>query len=226
MKTSTPIIRHYLTEHALISSLTDTEMKDLESNSKVKTLKKGEFISLTNNNRNTYLILSGRMKIYEMDDEGNSLIKELLKDGDFFGGYHDGNSNLQLECVEAMSCNVVVTAVNSSVIEEILKKNPVFSSGYNQVIWKRYKQIEQRYRNLAFLKDTKSRLISLLAEWAKGDGERKGNKIVLETELTHKDIASMICSTRVTITTILNQLRHTGEINYSRGRIEMDVNCI
>lgn len=226
MKIATPIIRHYLAQHPLINSLTDHQMQDLECNSKLKTLKKGEFISLCNTDKNTYLILSGRMKIYEMDNEGNSLIKELLKGGDFFGEHHDDNSNIQLECVEAISDHVVISVVTSTVIQEMLKRNHAFSNGYNQVIWKRYKQIEQRYRNLAFLKDTKSRLISLLAEWAKGEGERKGDKIVLETDLTHKDIAGMICSTRVTVTTILNQLRHTGEINYSRGRIEMDVSCI
>ncbi len=226
MKIATPIIRHYLSQHPLINSLTDFQMQNLEYNSKLKTLKKGEFISLTNHSKNIYLILSGRIKIYEMDEEGNSLIKELLKGGDFFGEQHDGNSNIQLECAESISEQVIISVINSSVIQEMLEKNYAFSNGYNQVIWKRFKQIEQRYRNLAFLKDTKSRLISLLTEWAKGDGERRGDKIVLETYLTHKDMAGMICSTRVTVTTILNQLRDTGEINYSRGRIEMDASYI
>ena len=226
MKTITPIIRHYLAKHSLIHSLTDHQLQDLEYNSKLRTLKKGEFIPLPQSDKNIYLILSGRIKIYEMDEEGNSLIKELLKDGDFFGDYYDGNSFIQLECAEAMSENVVISVVRFSVIKEILKQNHVFSNGFNQVIWKRYKQIEQRYRNLAFLKDTKSRLVSLLTEWAKGDGEKFGDKIVLETDLTHKDIASMICSTRVTVTNILNELRHTGEISYSKGRIEMNANYV
>lgn len=221
MNVATPIISHYLAQHPIINSLTDPQLQELEYNSSLKTLKKGEFISFPQMSRNIYLILSGRIKIYEIEDDGSSFIKELLKEGDFFGETYGTNPPIQVECAEASSNSAVVSIIAYSVFEEISQKNYKFSNGFNQIIWKRYKQIELRYRNLAFLKDTKSRLISLLAEWAKDDSERLDNKIILETDLTHKDIASLICSTRVTVTNIFNELRDAGEINYSKGRIEI-----
>jgi len=226
MNIATPIISHYLAQHPIINSLTDPQLQDLEYNSRLKTLKKGEFFSFPQTSRNIYLILSGRIKIYEIEDDGRSFIKELLKEGQFFGESHGSNPHIQMEYAEAISHCAVVSVIAFSVFEEISQQNYKFSNGFNQIIWKRYKQIEQRYRNLAFLKDTKSRLISLLAEWAKDDGERLGNKIVIETDLTHKDIASLICSTRVTVTNIFNELRDIGEINYSKGRIEMNTGYI
>ena len=68
-------------------------------------------------------------------------------------------------------------------------------------------------------RDVKTRLIVFLKEWTEKDGKIEGNTIILKNYLTHQDIASLICSTRQTVTQLFNELRDKGCIDYSRTEI-------
>jgi CRP-like cAMP-binding protein len=46
-----------------------------------------------------------------------------------------------------------------------------------------------------------------------------GNEIVLENYLTHQDMAALICSTRQTVTELLNSFEHEGLLTYGRKEI-------
>lgn len=224
---TTPIIKHHLAEHPIVSSLTNSQLHALQSNSKLRTLKKGDLIAYEDSGSNIYLILAGRVKIFESGSNGLPFIKEILKDGDFFGEHYRSTHDL-FESAAAISDKVLISSITTPIFKSILKENAEFAHRYNELLIKKHAQIEERYRDLVFLKDTKSRLIRLLVELAKGEDPSGNGAIIVETSLTHQDIASMICSTRVTVTNILNQLREEGEINYSKGRIEIKasyLNC-
>jgi len=82
----------------------------------------------------------------------------------------------------------------------------------------RLKRLENRYANLVF-KDVRSRLISFLKDWATKEGSNNNNEIILKNYLTHQDIASLICSTRQTVTALFNDLKEKGALDYSRSEI-------
>ena len=225
---STPIIKHHLADHPLVSSLTTNQLQEIQNNSKLKTLKKGGQITFHDEGANIYLILSGRVKIFESGGDGYPFIKEILKEGDFFGEHDRCFTHNQIESAAAISEKVLISSITYAVFKSILQQNRQFLLRFNEILWKKHLQIEKRYRDLVFLKDTRSRLTRLLLELAEGSGRHEGDSIIVETNLTHQDIASMICSTRVTVTNILNQLREEGEINYSKGKIEIKssyLNC-
>ncbi len=225
---STPIIKHHLAEHPLVSSLTTNQLQEIQNNSKLKTLKKGEQITFHDAGLTIYLILSGRVKIFESGVDEHPFIKEILKEGDIFGEHDRSIPQNLTESAAAISEKVLISSITYPVFESVLQQNKQFSLRFNELLWKKHQQIEKRYRDLVFLKDTRSRLIRLLLELAEEAGKHEGDSIVFETNLTHQDIASMICSTRVTVTNILNQLREEGEINYSKGKIEIKssyLNC-
>ena len=103
----------------------------------------------------------------------------------------------------------------------MIKRNPRFSLRVTCKLWNRYKKIENRFRSIAYFKDVKTRLINFFRDWALQEEVRSGNSITLKNYLTHKDIACLICSIRVTVTNILNELRQSGNLNYSKGLIEI-----
>ena len=69
-------------------------------------------------------------------------------------------------------------------------------------------------------KDVKSRLIYCFKEWAKKEGKKLGDKVIVKNSLTHNDLANLISTSRQTVTNILNELKEAGAINYNRREIE------
>ncbi|MEP6846802.1 MAG: helix-turn-helix domain-containing protein, partial [Panacibacter sp.] len=68
----------------------------------------------------------------------------------------------------------------------------------------------------------KVRLIRFIRNWARTDGSRMGNKIVLNNYLTHSDIAAVISTSRQSVNVLFNELRDSGLIFYDRKKIELD----
>lgn len=212
----------HLRYNPLFQDLTPPQFDFISENLKYQTYKKGETISHCRGLvRYTYFIISGKIKLCEIDCAGNELIKDVLKENDFFGDLLPTRNHLNFEYVEVISGRVLICKIPSLVINDLIKNNPNFSLKLNTELWEKYKKIENRFKNVAYLKDVKTRLINFFKDWATSEGEQIGSTVKLQNYLTHKDIASLICSTRVTVTNILNQLREAGDINYSKGQIEI-----
>jgi CRP/FNR family cyclic AMP-dependent transcriptional regulator len=54
------------------------------------------------------------------------------------------------------------------------------------------------------------------------DGNRIGDKIVLNNYLTHSDIAGFISTSRQSVNVLLNELRDSGMLFYNRKKIELN----
>lgn len=52
-----------------------------------------------------------------------------------------------------------------------------------------------------------------------GKAKKVGYETLIQTKLTHKDIASLTGTSRQTVTTILNELKEANVINFDRKRI-------
>lgn len=210
----------------LFENLSSKECSMLGENARYTTYQKGQNIRFKEESvGHLYFIVSGKVKLCEIDEDGNELIKEILKENDFFGELAPQSKSFHFEYVEAISSRVLVCKIPIAVIKDVMRSNPNFSFDITSEVWNRYKNIERRFRNVAYLKDVRTRLINFFKEWAVTEGERQGNSVTLKNYLTHKDIASLICSTRVTVTSILNELRTSGNIDYSKGQIVItDIN--
>ena len=82
------------------------------------------------------------------------------------------------------------------------------------------KKMESRHSDLVFC-DAKARLIRFIKNWARTDGSRMGNKIVLNNYLTHSDIAAVIATSRQSVNVLFNELRDSGMLFYNRKKIEL-----
>ena len=212
----------YLRMTPLFSELSTLEVDTLRDNVRYRTIQKGDIVGNQRQEiRYVYLVLSGVLKLAEINENGEEMVKEVVKDGDLFGELIPNSNEFQYEFVEAITSRVMLVLIPSQILYDTMKNNAGFAMSYNKAIWLRYKKFEKRYRNLAFLKDTRSRLISYFKDLALTEGSRKGNRIVFRNYLTHQEIANSIGTTRVTVTNILNQLRESGSINYCKRQVEI-----
>lgn len=211
----------FLHDHQLFSVLSREENRALCLIPSFKTVKKNEIIYFSHENeQRLYTIKKGTLKIVQVDAEGKETVKEILRAGDLFGQYtfdEDMDQN-QDEFATAVTEKVVICSFRVNEFESILKKNPNLAVRYTKLVGFKIKRITNSYSNLMF-KDVKTRFKLFLKDWAMKEGEGKEKDVKIKNYLTHNDIAGLICSTRQTVTSLFNELKADGLIDYDRSEI-------
>ncbi len=218
----TEIMYLYLRQHELTNGLTDAQIVAMTEKVKVKNVNKGESIYMEDGfESRVYLLVKGKIKISEIDDRGDELIKEVLTATDIFGDVALNGGISDEEFAESFTDNTVICSYSSPDFKMLLESYPVLAMNFVQHISTKLRRLESRHSNLVF-KDAKSRLISFFKDWANREGSMEGDKIKLANYLTHSDIAGIISTSRQSVTTLLNELKDTGLLSYDRKHIEIN----
>jgi CRP/FNR family transcriptional regulator len=186
--------------------------------SNFKVAKKGEIILFSHDeDKRVYFLKKGTLKIVEIDEKGNEIVKDVIQKGDIFGEFTltDGFSD---EYAIAVSDAVTCCSFRMDDFEKLLEQNPQLGLSYTKWMGFRFKRLQNRYANLMF-KDVRTRFLSFLDEWASKEGTPSAGEVILKNYLTHQDIASLICSTRQTVTQLFNEFKEKGILDYSRTEI-------
>jgi CRP/FNR family transcriptional regulator, cyclic AMP receptor protein len=211
----------YLHDHQLFSVLSREENRALCLIPNFKTVKKNEIIYFSHDDEHRlYTIKKGTLKIVQVDANGKETVKEILRAGDLFGQYtfDEAKDQNQDEYAIVISEKVVICSFKIHEFEEILKKNPGLAIRYTKLVGFKIKRITNSYSNLMF-KDVKTRFSLFLKDWAIKEAEGKTKDIKLKNYLTHNDIAGLICSTRQTVTSLFNEFKNEGLMDYDRTEI-------
>lgn len=213
----------YLHDHQLFSVLSREENRALCLIPAFKTVKKNEIVYFSHEaDQRIYTIKKGTLKIVQVDADGKETVKEILSAGDLFGQYtlNENENENEDEYAIAITEKVVICSFQTKEFEEILKKNPNLAIKYTKLVGFKIKRISNSYSNLVF-KDVKTRFALFLKDWAQKEGITNDNVIILKNYLTHNDIAGLICSTRQTVTTLFNEFKTDGILDYDRTEIKI-----
>lgn len=207
-----------LEHHPLFSTLPVHELEDLNSQASILYYSKNRYINFEAREESyLYGMIKGRAKVLEVDCSGNQLINEIVREGDIFGD--PSFYNAKRTCYAQSAAPVtVIFAIPSELFNAYLKRNAELSYSFSQSLEKKLRRLQNRYHNLVF-HDVKSRLLSFFREWALAEGNQFGQAVYIANYLTHSEIANLICSSRQSVTTILNKLKSQGDIKYSRYQI-------
>ena len=163
-----------------------------------------------------YIILSGRIKMYQVDDiNGKELTLFLLTQNDVFDLYCllDGTKhNVYYECLD----DTKVLAAPMKDIRKWLKDNP---EHYEQILpyaGKQLRMLEDFVSDITFA-DISTRLLSLLVK----NVNHKSQNLELIDDLPNKEIANLIGSTRAVVNRHLQKLKQLGSIKISRKKMEV-----
>tara|TARA_R110001592_G_scaffold59819_1_gene181703 strand:- start:1958 stop:2638 length:681 start_codon:yes stop_codon:yes gene_type:complete len=209
----------YLRNYNLFSNLTKEQINDLCGISKFVRMKKGHTIYFASDEvKRVYFLINGKIKISEMDQSGNEMIKDILLTGDLFGEISFNMLTLSHEYAEILSSEVILCTFTMDEIEELMHKHPMLCLNFTKKIGDKLRKLEHRHANLVF-KDVKERLKDFLKMWAINEGKDTPEGVLIKNYLTHNEIASLISSSRQTVTTIINELKEEGALSYSRSQI-------
>ena len=209
-----------LRNYDLWCHLSDEEYEKLNVSHHFIEAKKGDYIYFDSHHLNKlYFVKDGYIKIGYIDEEGNEIIKEIIREGEIFGQFALQKNNLNGEFARAYKGNVSLCAFSIEDFEKLLKQRPDLAIKYSKQVGEKLRRAE--FRLLTMLnRDVRSRLLAFFYHLAMMDGYK--NETVSHTMdnfLTHDDIAKLIGSTRQTVTTFINGLEAEGLLKLTRKKI-------
>jgi CRP/FNR family transcriptional regulator len=212
----------YLKNHPLFANVTEQKISEAAEVMKIRNVYRGETLSYGDGGYSKiYLLIQGKVKIAEFNEGSNELIKDIITAPDIFGDLSmEGRPSMD-EYAEALTANTLVCVFNVSDFKKMLQDNPMIAFAYANMVNKKLTRLEDRHSDLVFL-DTKARLIRFIKNWAHTDGNKMGDKIILNNYLTHTDIANVIATSRQSVNVLLNELRDSGLLFYNRKKIELN----
>ncbi len=172
-----------------------------------------------------YFVKEGFVKVGVVDDEGNELIKDILRPGDVFGQFMLERKNMLGEFAQAHRCETILCSFTLDDFEKLLALRPDLAIVFSRKIGQKLKRIEHRLLNL-LQRDVRTRVLYFFYTILPQE-VIKENTIKLANYLTHDDIARLTGTSRQTVTTVVNQLQEEGLITIDRKSIVIhDVNLL
>lgn len=159
------------------------------------------------------LLESGRVKLYRLTPEGREIAVAIVEPGETFGEEAVVGVAHRTVFAEALETSRV-RQIDRRELAEWLRGRPDVALEVTRNLWQRLGEVERQMENLAFRK-VNHRLAALLVHWAEKYGETlPGGGIRLRIRVTHQEIASLIGSSRETVTLTLGQLVDAHLIAY------------
>lgn len=163
-----------------------------------------------------YIILSGRVKMYQVDAlNGKEITLFLLTKNDVFDLYCllDGfEHNVYYECLD----DTKILAAPMEELRKWLDSNPQYYPQILHYAGKQLRMLENFVSDITFT-DISTRLLNLLLK----NVNTKSHNLEMINDLPNKEIANLIGSTRAVVNRHLQKLKRNGAIKLSRMRMEI-----
>jgi len=204
----------------LFSHLSSADVSGLESRSRMRKLKRGEPVYLPHEESDgIILVAEGRVKICHTTPDGKQSILGFVDSGEIFGELSLVSDQPRDEYAETTEKSTLVLLPKRDLMI-IAQKYPSIGMGVSKLIGMRRQRVERRLRNLLF-RSNRERIIHLLLELTEKYGKRVEEGVHLGIRLSHQDMASIIGSTRETVTVVLGQLQSEELLTISRRRLNL-----
>jgi CRP/FNR family cyclic AMP-dependent transcriptional regulator len=208
----------YLKKIDLFFSLTDEELHKISHKIIIKYFKKNEIILYEEDtSQYMYMILKGKVKVFQTTKDGKEIFLALHKSGEFFG---------EMSLIDGKTSPATVMATEDSNVAIISKKDFYVSVGTQKkvlgnlllILCSRLRESWETIQ-LLNLKNASDRIKILLFTLSNKYGEKTSKGITLNIRLTHQEIADMTGMTRETVTRVLDRWLRDGEINILDSRL-------
>ncbi|HJX89487.1 MAG TPA: Crp/Fnr family transcriptional regulator [Pyrinomonadaceae bacterium] len=202
------------------SSLNETVVSDLSNSSVVLDFRRRRFVYRAGEPADClYAIINGRVKLCRIEsDTSREAVIDILPEGSLFG--------------ESALYSAAGQRANSAVAYENLRLLRIHVADFKRgmaeddrlhdytfrLIGQRLDHAERRLADFA-LNAIPARLDRLLAEFSDRYGVSEPEGVLIDIPLPHREIASIVGSTRESVTVRLNAMRREGTIEFVNRRI-------
>jgi len=208
----------FLKNCPLFARLQPADVERLESVAQAKTFSKGNLVYMpADASESVFLLTSGRIKLYHITSDGKQAVMALIEPGEVFGELAIFGSDEREEFAEAMAKSTLIKLPREEV-QRLMETHADVAVGVTKLMGFRRRRIEKRLKSLLF-RSNRDRLVHLLVELAEKYGTRTSDGVRLGIKLSHQELASIIGSTRETVTVVLGELQQEGRLAIERRQI-------
>ncbi len=195
-----------LQENAIFSNLTKDVLNSFLEGLKLKKWKKDtEFFTTNDVNENFYIILSGRVKIFQINQEtGREFTVFLLKKHDVFDIISLLDQKKRSTNFKTID-NTEILSAPMNVVRGWIDSFPEINKTLLPYLGQRMRMLEESLTDNA-LTDIPTRLARLIAR----NIDQSSNELQLINDLSHNEIASMIGSTRAVVNRHIQNFKKAG----------------
>jgi CRP/FNR family transcriptional regulator len=166
-----------------------------------------------------YAIVAGRIKLCRIESEtSREAVIDILSQGSLFGesALYSKAGRRENSAVAYEGCTLL--KMPAAQFKLALDGEPQLHDYALRLIGMRLEHAERRLADFA-LNAIPARLDRLLAEFSDRYGVRESNGVLIDIPLPHREIASIVGSTRESVTVRLNAMRREGTIEFVNRRI-------
>ncbi len=210
----------YLKDFNIFEELSNVQMQHIDKLTSMAQLQKDQPIYFPSQpSTNIYFLKEGHVKLFQLSDDGREFILDILGPGEIFGELALTDEGRMQDFAAALDGALICTMKKND-FETMLRKNPEMNLRLTKWIGLRLRRFEEKVNDLVF-KDAPKRIISFLLRYAEDFGKIKGGIVTIPTFLSHQEIAFLTATSRQSVTTVLNDLREKGIIEFNRRQLQV-----
>jgi CRP/FNR family transcriptional regulator len=201
----------------LFQSLTDKELFDLSPKVMLREFKKNHVIlHEEDTNSFMYIIVHGKVKIYQIGNQGKEMILSVHGAGEFFGEMSLIDGKTDPATVAAME-HSMIAIISRSDFYSLLHSQKKMLENLLEILCSRLRESWKKIQMLNF-NDASQRIKMLLLILSEDHGEKTQSGTTLRIKLIHQNIADMTGLTRETVTRVLDKWKNSGEIRITKDK--------
>lgn len=165
-----------------------------------------------------FLISKGIIKISYITEQGNEWTVALLRRGDVLGRLQGDFAEKAMEETAQALGEATLIRLEHGDFKQLLIQQPDLAWQIFETQCTRRRQAERRLLNI-MAQPVEIRVIAMLKELADLFGIRCTHGYALEIQLTQQELADLVGASRPVVSTIMNDLRNRGILDYTRELI-------
>lgn len=210
----------FLEQFPLFDVLTSEEIFQLSQMVELKRRPKYSYIYKKDDSSDyIYFLLKGTVKIVTHSQDEKEVIKAILHPLAMFGELGIVGEENRTDFAKAMNQEVQYFTLKIDDLRKLMRSNHRLSNKILMMMGSRLRRVEDRLESLIF-KDARTRIIDFLKESAAKRGRKIGiDETLVKHSLTQQDIANITGTSRQTVTSVLNDLKKSNLIHFTRRSI-------
>ena len=204
----------------MFEGLSESDLRDIGDIAKTFEMKREQIVFAPEDEaEKVYVLISGKVKLSKVADDGKEVTIAVLQPGDVFGELALFGGETHDSFAEVIE-DATICAIPRADFEGLLNTRPSLSLGLLNSIMERLRQAESQIEDLVF-RSVPARVSHLILKLAQEHGHVGPKGITIHLRLTHQDVANFVGATRETVTNVLNELRSAGLIEIEHKQIRI-----
>jgi CRP/FNR family transcriptional regulator, nitrogen oxide reductase regulator len=164
-----------------------------------------------------YLLLHGRVKIFQVTSDGREVVLRFIGPGEIFGIVSTLGEAVYPASAEAMEESHIL-GWDGTTMAGLIECYPRIAINALPILSSRIRELQERFRELA-TESVDRRLACALLRLATQTGRASGREVLLEIPMKRQTLAEIAGTTLYTASRLLSQWERDGVVASGRGRI-------